>query len=118
MTLLVFLILSVAAIGMAFAEGLFKYDAKGKRDPFVPLVSGGYGGPGGYASDAYAVNSTEDVRLEGIVWDEVKGSVAIINGEIVKEGQELGSIKVLKIHKDNVIFDVGGSEVKVELSTE
>ena len=106
------LILSVASV--AFAEGAYEYDSKGKLDPFVPLISES----GAYVSDAYAITGIKDVRLEGIVWDDAKGSVAIINGEIVEEGQEIGSVKVLEIKNDSVIFDVGGEEVKVELRSE
>ncbi|MDP2911791.1 MAG: general secretion pathway protein GspB [Candidatus Omnitrophota bacterium] len=99
-------------ISEACAEDVFKYNAKNKRDPFVPLISES----GGYASDAYEASAVEDIRLEGIVWDEVKGSIAIINGEIVKEGDALGSIKVLKINKDNVVFDVSGESIKIDLN--
>lgn len=99
---------------MAFAEEAFKYNSNAKRDPFMPLVSE----TGGYASDAYGVNAIEDIRLEGIVWDEIKGSVAIINGEIVKEGQEIGNVKILKIKKDSVLFNIGDSEAEVKLNEE
>ena len=99
---------------VVFAEEGFKYNAKGKRDPFVPLISES----GGYASDAYEASAAEDIRLEGIVWDDAKGSIAIINGEIAKEGDVMGSIKILKINKDSVIFDVGGENVKIDLNKE
>ena len=52
------------------------------------------------------------------MWDDVKGSIAIINGEIEKEGDPVGSIKILKINKDSVIFDVGGKSVKIDLNQE
>ena len=108
------LLISGMAVGMVSAEEAFKYNAKGKRDPFVPLISES----GGYASDAYEASAVEDIRLEGIVWDDVKGSIAIINGEIVKEGDAMGSIKVLKINKDSVVFDVGGESIKIDLNKE
>jgi hypothetical protein len=98
----------------AFAEEGFKYDAKSRRDPFIPLISE----TGGYASDAYEASAIEDIRLEGIVWDDAKGSIAIINGEIAKEGDSLGSLKILKINKDSVIFDVNGESLKIELNKE
>ncbi len=98
----------------AFAEEGFKYDAKSRRDPFIPLISE----TGGYASDAYEASAIEDIRLEGIVWDDAKGSIAIINGEIAKEGDSLGSVKILKIDKDSVIFGVNGESVKIELNKE
>ena len=112
----VILVLSISgmALGLVFAEEGFKYNAKGRRDPFIPLISES----GGYASDAYEASAAEDIRLEGIVWDDVKGSIAIINGEIAKEGDSLGSVKILKIDKDNVIFGVNGESVKIELNKE
>lgn len=112
-----FAVLIICSIvgSLVFAEEvLFKYNAKGRRDPFIPLISES----GGYVSDAYEASAAEDIRLEGIVWDDVKGSIAIINGEIAKEGDALGSIKILKINKDNVIFDIGGNSVKVDLNKE
>ncbi len=108
------LLISGMAFDLVFAEDGFKYNPKGKRDPFIPLISES----GGYASDAYEASAAEDIRLEGIVWDEMKGSIAIINGEIAKEGDAMGSIKILKINKDSVIFDVGGENVKVDLNKE
>ena len=52
------------------------------------------------------------------MWDDAKGSIAIINGEIAREGDSIGSIKILKINKDSVIFNAGGENVKVELNKE
>ena len=107
------LLVMLAWTTFAFAEdGAFKYDSKNRRDPFIPLISES----GGYASDAHEASAVEDIRLEGIVWDDVKGSIAIINGEIAKEGDSIGAMKILKINKDNVIFDASGENVKVELN--
>ncbi|MDP8230993.1 MAG: hypothetical protein P9L93_07865 [Candidatus Gorgyraea atricola] len=92
----------------------FKYDIKAKRDPFIPLISK----DGMYVSDAYGITSIKDIRLEGIVWDEANGSIAIINGEIAEEGQKIGIVKVLKIEKGAVVFEVEGDEVRVELVTD
>ncbi len=103
--------LIAAMTGFLYAQETFEYDAKGKRDPFVPLVSG----QGVYVSDAYGITNIKDIRLEGIVWDGTKGSIAIVNGEIIREGQEIGSVKVIKIERDAVLFDVDGETVKVEL---
>ncbi|MCX5692118.1 MAG: general secretion pathway protein GspB [Candidatus Omnitrophica bacterium] len=110
----VILVLSISGITLSpvFAGEEFKYNANSRRDPFIPLISE----TGGYASDAYEASAIEDIRLEGIVWDDVKGSIAIINGEIVKEGDYLGSVKILKINKDSVVFDVNGESLKIELN--
>jgi len=113
--LLSVLVIMVTFVDMAISdEGAFKYNANGKRDPFIPLISES----GRYASDAYEASAAEDIRLEGIVWDDVKGSIAIINGEIVKEEDTIGSIKILKINQDSVIFDVGGENIKIDLNKE
>lgn len=100
--------------GPLAAEEGFEYETKGKRDPFVPLVSV----EGVYMSDAQGVSGITDISLEGIVWDELTGSIAIVNGEIMKEGQEIGSVKLLKIQKDGVIFEVEGEAVRVNLRDE
>lgn len=97
-----------------FAEEAYEYEAQSRRDPFVPLVSE----KGLYASDAYGISGIGDIRLEGIVWDDVEISIAIVNGEIVREGQEIGSVKVLKIEKDAVVFEIEREEVRIELSTD
>ena len=109
---IVFVIMVVFFTDILAAEEAFKYNANSKRDPFTPLISE----TGNYASDAYEASAIEDIRLEGIVWDDLKGSIAIINGEIAKEGDSIGAMKILKINKDNVIFDASGENVKVELN--
>lgn len=112
----IFIAIFIAFIvgGSALAEDSFVYSAKDRRDPFIPLVSK----DGLYVSDAYGIRGVKDIRLEGIVWDEVKGSIAIINGEIVREGEEIGPVKVLKIEERAVIFDLNGEEVRIELIIE
>ena len=105
-------IILIAEVG--FAGERPEYDAKGRRDPFEPLISK----DGMYASDADGVRGMKDIRLEGIVWEAAKSSIAIINGEIVEEGDVIGVVKVLKIEKDAVLFDVEGQDVRIELVSE
>jgi hypothetical protein len=105
------LLLVLLLTGSSFADEKPAYDAKGKRDPFVPLMSE----KGIYASDAYGISGIKDIRLEGIVWDETKGSAAIINGEIVREGQKIGAAEILRIEKDAVIFSIDGEDTRLEL---
>lgn len=111
----VFMLMTIVMLsGISFGEEPFRYDAKGKRDPFIPLVSKG----GVHVSDAYGIRSIKDVRLEGIVWDEAKGSVAIVNGMIAGEDEEVGAVKVIKIEKTAVIFEFDGEETRIELISE
>ncbi len=100
--------------GALFAAEEFVYDSHGRRDPFVPLVSEG----GGFVSDTYGIKSAEDVRLEGIVWEEGKRSMAVINGEIFRAGQSIGELNIVEIQRDGVVFEAGDERIKVELRDE
>lgn len=95
-------------------EGVFKYDSGNKRDPFVPLVSK----DGTHVPDAYGIKGIRDIRLEGIVWEQGGSSIAIINGEIVKPGDEIGLVKVLRIDDNAVVLGIDGEEVRVGLEQE
>ncbi len=83
------------------------YDAHGRRDPFVPLVTLSSKASTGLAG----VESVEDVAVEGLVYDPKHGSVAVVNGSVMKEGEELGNVKVLEIKADGVWFLLNGMRV-------
>lgn len=87
------------------------YDGKDKRDPFVPLVTlttrdtaGGLSG----------IEGADDLKIEGIVYDP-NGSVIIVNGQVLKEGDEKGGVKVLKIDPAGAKFLISGTESYVRL---
>lgn len=82
------------------------YDSHGKRDPFMPLVTL----TSRVASGLVGIENSDDIMVEGIVFDPKKGSVVIINGSVLKEGEEFGNLKVLKIRPDGAIFSVNGTE--------
>jgi hypothetical protein len=73
-----------------------------KRDPFtaVPIVSEKVPQSG--------------VDLTGILWDKDK-PLAIIDGEVVKKGERVGSKTIIDIKKDRVILSDGAvfSELKL-----
>ena len=106
-----FLWILLPAFGMIFlvrnasAEEQALYDAHGKRDPFAPLVTL----TSKQASGLLGVETLEEIQVEGVVYDP-KGSVVIINGTILKEGEELGSIKVVKVKTDGALLSVNGIE--------
>lgn len=78
------------------------YVNSGKRDPFVPLVTGEKSPVRGL----YGIESVDDITIEGIVMDPAKGSVAVLNGEIVQENEVRDNLKVLKIQPDGVLFEI------------
>ncbi len=107
--LIVFLGLSI----FAYAEEQFVYDSKGRRDPFLPLVS----------KDGYIINREADVlasdmNLEGIIFDKSGKSLAIINGKVLKVGDKIGNYNILKIEKQKVTLEFNAEEVVLELKEE
>ncbi len=84
------------------------YTAKGQRDPFVQLLSAGAKQA---VSGLIGVDSLEDIRVEGVVADANPNlSIAIVNGTVMKSGEEIGVVKLLNIGTDGVLFSVNGVE--------
>lgn len=96
------------------ADEPFRYDSKGKRDPFMPLVTG----KSKVTSGLEGVELPADLNVEGIVIDRIKGSFAILNGVIVKENEESGNIKVLKINEKSVKVLINDIEYEINLKEE
>lgn len=97
----------------AFGEVDFTYDAKGKRNPFIPLVT-----PEGRL---LKLDKQEDVTqqglvLEGIIYDKLGRSFAIVNADVVGIGDMVGDYQVLKIFENKVIFIKNGEPLEVELN--
>lgn len=84
------------------------YNAQGKRDPFIQLVGIG---PRQASSQILAIESLDELAVEGIVLDaDPKASIVIVNGTVMKEGEESGNVKLLKIKSDGGLFSVNGVE--------
>ncbi|MBU0635137.1 MAG: hypothetical protein KKB82_00375 [Candidatus Omnitrophica bacterium] len=65
---------------------------------------------------AVVLSESEDVNLEGIIWDPVGRSIAIINGKLIQEGQALFNLKILKIEKTKVLLEKDGKNIVVNLN--
>ena len=89
-----------------FAAEQKTYNAHGKRDPFVPLVTSTMKSS---ASGLLGVENIDELSIEGVVYDPARGSVVIVNGAILKEGEELGNVKVLEIKPEGAKFLVNGT---------
>lgn len=96
-----------------FGQGQFTYDAKGKRDPFIPLVTSD-----GRLLKLDKEETSSGPLLEGIIYDEHGLSYAIVNGEVVHVGDKVGDYQVLKIEKNKIIFIKGGQTTEIELKKE
>ena len=101
------------AFCFSFAESDFVYDAKGERNPFMPLVTSE-----GRLITIKSRSVTEGIALEGIIYDKISMSYAIVNGSVVKVGDFVGDYQVLKIEEKKVIFIKDGQPFEVELKKE
>lgn len=85
-----------------------EYQPKGKRDPFVPLLTsdGQRIHPPG-AEDGQG-SGLGNLVLQGIVFDPKSDSYAVISGQVVREQEELEGVKVVRIDPDSVTVLVDG----------
>ena len=95
---------ALVAIPSAFCD----YTPKGKRDPFVPLVTpeGQRIHPPGL--DDSSPEGITGLTLQGIVFDPQAESYAIINGKIVRERDDMDGMKIIKIEPKSVSILVEG----------
>ena len=87
---------------LAFAVE-FRYDSHGKRDPFVSPANAG------------AQLGSGELRLEGVVVDKKGGSYAIVNSQIVKEGESLQGFLLKKVDSNRVLFEKEGEDFEIIL---
>ena len=97
----------------ALCEG-FKYESSGKRDPFVPLV----GGSRPTVVKLEDVTSADDVKVEGIAIGAQGKKVAILNAEVLKEGDKVGEVELIKVEKKFVTILIGGKSYNLYLPGE
>jgi hypothetical protein len=97
----------------SYAQDQFVYDANGKRDPFIPLVT-----PEGRLLNLDTEQAKGTLNLEGIIYDDKGISYAIVNGAVVKIGDTVDGSQVLKIENNKVIFIKDGNPFEQELKEE
>jgi hypothetical protein len=96
------------------AQELARYDAQGRRDPFIPLVTA----EGRLLKLETKSSSSSSLNLEGIIYDSNDLSYAIVNGEVIKVGDEVSGYDVLKIEKNKVILIKDSQPIEIELKEE
>ena len=90
--------------------GVQAYDDRGKRDPFWPLISAS-GTIINYGDDI----TPSDMVLEGIMSDGGGKYTAIINGNIVKPGDNVGTFAIERIEPNTVYFAKGSEKFELNL---
>ena len=106
MLILFFVLIS----SFSFAQEEFVYDAQGERNPFMPLVT-----PEGRLIKVKSRSVSGGLELEGIIYDKISMSFAIVNGAVVKIGDIVDGYQVLKIEEKKVVFIKDGQPFEVEL---
>ena len=106
-------IFCLIAVSHGTACAQFQYDPHGRRDPFVPLV--GVGSRAGGSGDLASVLSVDDISLQGILESGDGVRCAIMNGEIVLEGQSLGNVTIESVRRNSVMVRIGDETYEVKL---
>ncbi len=110
----------VATFGMIYPVGVcradqpVKYQASGKRDPFIPLVTSGMR----ETNSLLTVDSVDQITIQGIIYDPGHGSMVIANGVPLKEGEESGNAKLVTVSPTSAVFLVNGIEGTKEIYPE
>jgi len=97
--------------GGAISEEPFKYQSKGRRDPFVPLV----GQHAASRARLQDISSANELVLEGIASGAGGKKIAIINGEVLKEGDTIGNLEIKKVAEGTVVLSVSGKDYTLTL---
>lgn len=109
----IFCILIFGFCSFCFAQEDFVYDAKGKRNPFIPLVTSD-----GRLLKLDKEKTQADLSVEGIIFDKQGRSYAIVNGSIFGIGDTVQDYKILKIQDKKVSFIKEGIIREVEIEKE
>ena len=112
--MIVFLCISFAGVISAEEPAGFVYDARGGRDPFIPLITK----KTRFATGLENIQSIDDIALEGIVWDPGGDSIAILNGIILREGEVVGDVKIKSIDRKSVSLFVNKVAHKINFVKE
>ena len=96
------------------ATEIVKYESKGKRDPFVPLI----GQERGRATGLENVTSIQDINIEGIATGAGGKNVAILNGQMVKENDKFGILQIKQITRRSIIISIEGKDHTLNLQEE
>ncbi|MDD5020395.1 MAG: hypothetical protein PHH75_05960 [Candidatus Omnitrophica bacterium] len=57
-----------------------------------------------------AVYSQSDVELTGIIIEKGREALALVNGEMVKAGDKIGDVEIVRIDRESVTFRQNGKE--------
>ncbi len=113
-TTILYLAMSTAVLMQGFFVSAAEYDPQSRRDPFVPLA--------GVFIDADAsggaILSINDVLLQGIVTGADGINSAIINNQVMREGDTKDSMEIKSIGEGEIEIIINDQSHKVKLYDE
>ena len=106
----IFMLAVTSCASVGAEEEKFEYRSFGRRDPFVPLV--GIKKKAG-ASGIMSVLTVDDISLEGILVNSDGTKSVIMNGDILRVGEQKGRVKVeaitvnaVKVKINEAVYDI------------
>ncbi|MDD5438614.1 MAG: hypothetical protein PHS37_00310 [Candidatus Omnitrophica bacterium] len=102
---------AVAATLTPLTKAKVTYDVMSFRDPLEKPME--FAIIEGKISGKTVLPQSAALTLEGVIWGGDK-NMAIISGQVIQEGDSLGSAKVKKITKDKVVLVDNGREIEIK----
>ncbi|MFH1593770.1 MAG: hypothetical protein ABID09_03615 [Candidatus Omnitrophota bacterium] len=102
-------------IDIACAESGYAYDSHGRRDPFVPLV--GVAVKRG-ALTIKDVTAIDDITFQGMALDAKGNRIALLNNEMIQEGQTIGLVTIRKVAGSTVTLTIDENEYNLKVYRE
>ncbi|OGX24212.1 MAG: hypothetical protein A3J51_01435 [Omnitrophica WOR_2 bacterium RIFCSPHIGHO2_02_FULL_45_21] len=100
------------SINPALADKGWVYEAKGKRDPFIALVT-----PDGRIIEPPAPKERAEgpPQLEGLMYDAKGISYCVMDGEVFRAGDMIGDYQIIRIDPNKVIVQKAGLVFEIKL---
>jgi len=98
---------------VCFSQEDFVYDSKGRRDPFISLVTSE-----GNIIEIEPEEQLPGINLEGIIYDEKGLSYAIINKMMVRAGDIISDYKIYRIESDRILLLKDTETIELKLKKE
>jgi len=65
-----------------------------------------------------AIETIDDVKFEGVLYDPSGSSVAVLNGEMVQEGDKINNVEIVKISESTISLKIYKRDYTIELNQE
>lgn len=95
---------------VSYGKEKFVYDAAGRRNPFIPLVT-----TDGRLIKLDTKVFKQPLNVQGVIYDNTGMSYALVNNTVVRVGDIVDGNQVLKIEENKVSFVKDGQILELEI---